>query len=1296
MNALFGPSRKAQHSEISRHRRTGRSAAFRAVLEVFMRAWPLIVFLGLLAAASAEAQTAGVQSSIRVNGLRTDAAAEALGIDNPKPRLSWRLDADRPGVQQAAFRVLVGTSAAAASSGQGPGLVWDSGVVRSSNPYAFYAGRPLGSRTRYHWSVRVWVAGEPETTSYISKPTWFETAYMNATEWKGSWISGPKRLETPPVPAQSMQHDACCLPYTSRLFEAAPVGATNLKVESVAAVAQGSRITLGDQSVTVTRVGTAAARTTTRADAAAGEDNVKVASVEGFAPGQPILVGTHRATIRSVGTAATRWTLAAAVEPGAATIRISGAAGPGRGGGGGAAAALASTLQAGVPIVIANQSRTIVSVTPPAAPQGFGGGGPGAGGQGAGPGRGGQGAGMTVTVQPPLAAAVPQGAPVEVLGSGIRFGPPLSAAVPAGTEVATPGSGLDIAPALRAGFAVGTPVRSEEPKEFCRPKGGRGAAGSCREIRPVPMLRKSFAVEPVSRRGKVVAARAYSVGLAWNNLRLNGKRTSDRYLDPVFTNYYDTVYYRTEDVTALIRQQQNGAAENVVAAELGSGRFDQESVTVNWAYETAEWRQTPRFRLDLYIRYADGSEQVVTSDGSWKVSIDGPTRYDGFYLGETYDARKEIPGWDLPGFNDSSWLHVRVVEGPKGRLMAERGDPTRLIAHWPPGKPYSPRAGVLVWDTGQLRSGWATIRVHGAPAGTAIQIAYSDKTAADGTISAGPGEMQVDYYIAKGTGTAANPEVFTPQFTYKGFQYIQISGPVSLSAPAGGTGGMGGGQNVPPEPLPSGVNVEVVSIQEVRTAMPDAGQFSSSHPLLGQIEKNMKAALAANYVAGIITDTPQYEKNGWTGDAQLTAPVAALQFDAERQFWKSIQDMADAQTAEGEVTLLAPTARGYGHVGHVFKRADCCGATPIWDAFWFVIPWESYLRYGDLRFLEQSYPLTRKYLDDWIPRWTDKDGDSFKYTLTSGLGDWAPVTGADAPEGAPTRFRVLPVTHPSTTAYYAYLTRIAADTARALGYANDAYRYDALFENIKNDFNARWWDESVGFYREDSSQPFFQSMAALPLAFNLVPEDKRRPLQEKLIEDIMKTRAGHAMVGIAGMRWILPVLSQAAEEDVPGALEAAYTIMTQTSYPSYGYWISLGWTALGEYWERTSRTRSHHMYGSGVQWLYEDLAGIQPLEPGYRRIAIRPFFPAGLEHAEAAYDSVRGKIRSSWRRQGSTVTLEVTVPPTSTGVVYLPASDPATVKVENSRYVTFAGNDGNRLMYQVDSGTYRFVLTNAP
>ena len=131
--------------------------------------------------------------------------------------------------------------------------------------------------------------------------------------------------------------------------------------------------------------------------------------------------------------------------------------------------------------------------------------------------------------------------------------------------------------------------------------------------------------------------------------------------------------------------------------------------------------------------------------------------------------------------------------------------------------------------------------------------------------------------------------------------------------------------------------------------------------------------------------------------------------------------MRDAQTEQGELSLLAPSNENYGYLGKpYFKPTDCCGATPAWDAFWFVIPWESWMRYGDRRALEKTYPAMQKYLDEWIPRWTNKDGDAYAYTLTSGLGDWVP------PEGVPT------INALTSTAYYAYLTRIAADTARVL------------------------------------------------------------------------------------------------------------------------------------------------------------------------------------------------------------------------------------------------------------------------
>jgi alpha-L-rhamnosidase len=804
--------------------------------------------------------------------------------------------------------------------------------------------------------------------------------------------------------------------------------------------------------------------------------------------------------------------------------------------------------------------------------------------------------------------------------------------------------------------------------EFCRPVGwlvGTWSAplvknnqGECRELRPAPLLRKSFQVSK-----PVLKARVYSSGLAYNRLTVNGRPASESVLDPGFTDYSRTVLYTTQDVTALVRQ-----GENVIASELGSGHFDDAARTWDWGWEQAEWRARPRLRLDLYVTYRDGTEQLVSSDDSWKVSTGGPTRYDSYYLGETFDARHEIAGWDRPDFDDAAWQAARVVEAPAGLLRAQTHEPIRVVDVRQPGRRTEPVPGVVVYDTGQNLTGWAEIKVN-APSGTAFEIFYSEKLGADGRASTKGndlvfGQLQTDYYVARGAGE----EVWTPRFTYKGFQYVQLSGPKGA-------------------PLPKGVKAAVGRVQQVRTGLARTSQFESGNGTLNRIHGNTAWAIQSN-MHGIITDTPVYEKNAWTGDAALTAGTASLLFDTERLYRKMFGDMLDAQTAQGEVPLLAPSNENYGYVAgkNYFKPADCCGATPAWDAFWFVIPWESWARYGDRRALERTYPSMRKYLDEWVPRWTDKDGDKFSYTLTSGLGDWV------APEGVPT------INALTSSAFYAHLTRIAADAARALGETRDAARYDGLFEKIRADFNARFLGAG-GFYREKDSDPFAQSAQIFPLAFGLVPEDKKSEVASRLADDIMKHRGGHAYVGVLGARYVLPVLTEAGYHDV------AYTVASQTTEPSWGFWTDVAkFTALGEHWPADTRSRNHHFFGAVVQWFYEDLAGVRPLVPGFRVIEFKPEIPtAGLDTVAASYESVRGTVATRWQRTATALELDVTVPPNATGRVHVPAPNPQAVTeidggkpvaADRAAFVKLLGVERGRVVYEVGSGRYQFRVAS--
>ena len=735
--------------------------------------------------------------------------------------------------------------------------------------------------------------------------------------------------------------------------------------------------------------------------------------------------------------------------------------------------------------------------------------------------------------------------------------------------------------------------------ELCRPVGwltsGFAAArikndqGECRELRPAPMLRRSFRVDKA-----VARARVYASGLAYDALAINGKAVSDAVLDPGFTDYSRTVLYTTHDVTALVRQ-----GENVIASELGSGHFDDATRTWDWGWEKAQWRGVPRLRLDLRITYADGTEQVVASDESWKVSVAGPTRYDSYYLGETYDARHELPGWQEPGFDDSGWAAARVVDAPAGVLRAQVQEPIRVVDTRPPGTRTEPAPGVFVYDIGQNLTGWAEIRVS-APAGTAVEVFYSEKLDAAGRASTVGndlvfGQLQTDYYVAKGAGE----ERFAPRFSYKGFQYVQLSGPRG-------------------EPLPAGTRVAVERILQVRTGLAATSRFDSSSETLNRIHRNTAWAVQSN-LHGVVTDTPVYEKNAWTGDAALTAGTASLLFDTERLYRKLSQDMSDAQSEEGELPLLCPSNRNYGYVGKpAFKPEACCGATPAWDAFWFVVPWESFRHYGDRAVLASTYPLMKKYLDLWIPRWTSKDGDAYAQTLTAGLGDWVP------PQGVPTINALV------STAYYAHLTRIAADVASALGEKADAARYERLFEAIRSDFGARFLGAD-GAYREKDGDPFVETAQILPLAFGLVPEEQRAAVAARLADDIVKAHDTHAYVGVIGARWVLPVLT------ATGHHELAVALATRTTEPSWGYWTdAAGFTALGEHWPATTRSRNHHFFGAIAQWLYEDLAGLRTAAPGYGTLEFRPEIPtSGLERVSASYESVRGTVASSWKRTAS-------------------------------------------------------------
>ncbi|HEY6740218.1 MAG TPA: family 78 glycoside hydrolase catalytic domain, partial [Actinopolymorphaceae bacterium] len=453
--------------------------------------------------------------------------------------------------------------------------------------------------------------------------------------------------------------------------------------------------------------------------------------------------------------------------------------------------------------------------------------------------------------------------------------------------------------------------------------GARWIGGA--ENETAPLLRTGFVIDDRRAGGtsdpprSVVRARLYFSGLGYGEPYLDGVRVGERVLDPAPTDYDRTVLFSTYDVTSLLQVP----GDHVLAAMLGGGRYD-EPVPNVWLWERAPWRDRPKLLAQLVIWYADGTVQRVVTGPSWRAS-GGPIRSHSLYTGELYDARQEQPGWNGVGFDDTTWAPARLMTPPRGTLRSQQLPPIMPRRVVNPIGMSSPEPGVVVYDLGEQIAGWARLRING-PAGTSVQIRYGERLLSNGRVDiAQPhiqGEIQTDTYILRGGGD----ETYEPHFSYKGFQYVEVSG-------------------YPGEP-----SLEALTGVVLHSAVRSTAEFDTDAEDVNRLHHGVRTALLNN-LHGVPTDTPVFEKNGWTGDAHLTAEMAAYNFDLGAFWTKWLQDWVDAQLPSGEFPPIVPTP-GWGYRG---SEAAIIAPIPAWDVAYFEIPWTMYRYYGDERVLARHY-----------------------------------------------------------------------------------------------------------------------------------------------------------------------------------------------------------------------------------------------------------------------------------------------------------------------------------------------------
>jgi alpha-L-rhamnosidase len=746
---------------------------------------------------------------------------------------------------------------------------------------------------------------------------------------------------------------------------------------------------------------------------------------------------------------------------------------------------------------------------------------------------------------------------------------------------------------------------------------------------PALMLRKQFSTSK-----KIVSARVYATAHGLYELYLNGRKVGDQALTPGWTEYKKRLQYQVYDVTAMLQP-----GDNVIGAMIGDGWFKGTLAYLNnWGF----WGKKLALLCQLQITYADGTTKKINSDGSWKSTQNGPVTLNGIYDGETYDARKELAGWDSKGFNDAAWLPVDVANNiTKSTLVGVQSVPVHKIAELKPVAIFKSPKGTQIIDFGQDMTGWIRLKVSG-PAGTTVTIKHAevlDKFGEFYTANLRTAAATINYTL-KGGGV----EVYEPHFTFMGFRYIAIEG------------------------FPGEIKPENFTAVVVHSDMPVTGEFTCSDTMINKLQHNIQWGQKGNFL-DIPTDCPQRdERLGWTGDAQVFSRTAAFNMNVGPFFAKWMKDVAADQFPDGGIPFVVPDVLQT-------NRTTSAG----WGDVAVIVPWTMYQVYADKRILQTQYSSMKAYVDKIIK----KAGDSHIWRGGSVFGDWLFYRPGIYDFSEPNGY-----TNPDmiATAFYAYSSKLLSQAAGVLGNTADEKKYNDVFEDVKKAFIHNYITPTGRIFADS------QTGYVLALKFNLVPDSLKSRAAAYLVEDV-RSRNNHLSTGFLGTPYLCQVLSQ------NGYTNVAYDLLLQKTYPSWLYPVKMGATTIWERWDgiktdstfqdKTMNSFNHYSYGAVGDWMYQHVTGLQIGKPGYKHIVLKPEPSSKFSFAKATFETMYGRVLSEWEIKDGTMRIHVKIPTNTTATVTLPQAHPEDVK-QDGKPLTGAGNDTGGTIVQLGSGDYTF------
>lgn len=747
------------------------------------------------------------------------------------------------------------------------------------------------------------------------------------------------------------------------------------------------------------------------------------------------------------------------------------------------------------------------------------------------------------------------------------------------------------------------------------------------DYRPASMFRKAFNLEkPVKR------ARLYIATAGLHDISLNGQRVTDEFLNPVFTRYDKRILYNSYDITENLQQ-----GENAIGLILGNGWYNHQVVTV-LTLNQAVWRNRPAFLANLKITFDDDTEITIASDNDWKYT-DSPVTFNSIYASESYDFRKEIPGWDKADFEDQAWETALITTSPTQKVEAQVMPPIMRTDTLRPVSMERFNLGRYLFKFPRNMAGIVELKGSGSR-NTKVLIRHSEViTPFDQADNSHfkhvypdplPGEAFHEDIIYLDGG----PFTFSPKFNYKGFQYVEV---------------------IANKPLE--LTEESIVAYPVNSHMRQSGHIQTSNQIINKTWQATNNSYLSNMM-GYPTDCPQREKNGWTGDAHLMAESGLYNFNSILVYEKWLRDHQDAQLPNGELPMLIPAS----HWGYHFPALD-------WTSSMIIIPWEVYQKTGDPHILEENYEAMKNFHGFW-------EKGAFNYILDhNGFADWQTVQTPSSP-------RLI------ASAFYYYCTELMSKIALELGHTQDFIRFDQIARNSKAQFNNLLYKPNEGIYEGGT-----QTELALALAFGLTTDENNQMVATALAKKI-ENNGGFLDVGVIGTKVLLEALVN------NGLSHVAFDLAKEKDYPSWGFWMEQGLTTLPEGWNYRGwgfgASVNHAFFGSISAWMYKTIGGIHSSRtfPGFKIIELKPQFDFELGSVDIWHDSPQGRIATQVNPiDNSAFEYTVTIPPGSTAQFLAPDGFTVSAFEDGSVPPEYIPQRNRNGQLEFESGTYTFTLS---